>query len=129
MRKLLSAAGGVRTNSIQFNSIQVLEKSEIVVVRYSLPFGLDAAPDAESGQVVVTKDGKGGEKIGDILRKVTPIPKPLTDVDSPNRTLAALEKDKLHIGEIQVHLPSTTCQKIPATSTLLFRLWCRTICP
>lgn len=51
----------------------LLEKSELVIVRYDLPFGLSAEPDAASGQVVVTKDGKpnGGEKIGDILRQTT----------------------------------------------------------
>ena len=51
----------------------LLEKSEHLVVRYDLPFGLNAEPDAASGQVVVTKDGKpdGGEKVGDILRQTT----------------------------------------------------------
>ena len=49
----------------------VLPESEIIVVRYDLPFGLDAAPDVATGQVVVTKDGKGGEKVGDILRQTT----------------------------------------------------------
>lgn len=50
----------------------VLENSELVVVRYDLPFGLSAEPDSASGQVVVTKDGKAdGEKVGDILRQTT----------------------------------------------------------
>lgn len=50
----------------------VLENSEIIVVRYDLPFGLSAEPDNASGQVLVTKDGKqGGEKVGDILRQTT----------------------------------------------------------
>ena len=49
----------------------LLDNSEIVVVRYFLPFGLDAAPDTVTGEVVVTKDGKGGEKVGDILRQTT----------------------------------------------------------
>eukprot|EP00566_Odontella_aurita_P027118 CAMPEP_0113540838 /NCGR_PEP_ID=MMETSP0015_2-20120614/8698_1 /TAXON_ID=2838 /ORGANISM="Odontella" /LENGTH=161 /DNA_ID=CAMNT_0000440677 /DNA_START=125 /DNA_END=610 /DNA_ORIENTATION=- /assembly_acc=CAM_ASM_000160 len=49
----------------------VLENSELVVVRYDLPFGLSAEPDAASGQVVVTKDGANGEKVGDILRQTT----------------------------------------------------------
>jgi len=36
------------------------------MVTYSLPFGLTAEP---KGRVVsVTKDGEGGEKVGDILR-------------------------------------------------------------
>jgi|Transcript_966 hypothetical protein len=50
----------------------LLKSSEIIVVRYDLPFGLNAAPDAASGQVVVTQDGKsGGEQVGDILRQTT----------------------------------------------------------
>jgi hypothetical protein len=50
----------------------ILENSEVVVVRYDLPFGLNAEPDVKSGQVVVTKDGKpGGEQVGDILRQTT----------------------------------------------------------
>lgn len=49
----------------------LLENSDIVVVRYTLPFGLNAAPDEASGQVVVTQDGSGGEKVGDILRQTT----------------------------------------------------------
>ena len=49
----------------------LLESSELVVVRYELPFGLSAEP--KNGQVVVTKDGKpnDGEKVGDILRQTT----------------------------------------------------------
>ncbi|KAJ1620906.1 hypothetical protein T492DRAFT_372772 [Pavlovales sp. CCMP2436] len=47
----------------------VLVESEAVVVRYQLPFGLNAEP---KGRVaVVTKDGPGGEKVGDILRFTT----------------------------------------------------------
>jgi hypothetical protein len=50
----------------------ILEKSELLVVRYDLPFGLNAEPDKKSGEVVVTKDGKaGGEQVGDILRQTT----------------------------------------------------------
>ena len=50
----------------------ILDNSEIVIVRYDLPFGLNAAPDEASGQVVVQQDGKGGgEKVGDILRQTT----------------------------------------------------------
>lgn len=48
----------------------ILDSSELVVVRYDLPFGLSAEP--QNGQVVVTKDGKeGGEKVGDVLRQTT----------------------------------------------------------
>jgi hypothetical protein len=50
----------------------LLPNSEIVIVRYELPFGLNAAPDEASGQVVVQADGKvDGEKVGDILRQTT----------------------------------------------------------
>jgi hypothetical protein len=49
----------------------LLEQSELVVVRYDLPFGLNAEPDAATGQVVVTKNGTGGEQVGDILRQTT----------------------------------------------------------
>ena len=40
--------------------------SEFVEVRYKLPFGLDVAP--QKGLAVCTKDGSGGEKVGDVLR-------------------------------------------------------------
>lgn len=40
--------------------------SEIVEVRYKVPFGLDVAP--KKGLAVCTKDGEGGEKVGDVLR-------------------------------------------------------------
>ena len=40
--------------------------SEIVEVRYKLPFGLDVAP--KNNLAVCTKDGAGGEKVGDVLR-------------------------------------------------------------
>ena len=51
----------------------LLEASEIIVVRYDLPFGLSAEPSpAQNGEVVVTKDGAPGkEKVGDILRQTT----------------------------------------------------------
>ena len=48
-----------------------------MIVRYDLPFGLNAAAGDGSGptgkvQVVVGADGKeGGEKVGDILRQTT----------------------------------------------------------
>ena len=47
----------------------LLEDSTVVVVKYAVPFGLDAGP--EDGKVLVTKDGAGGEKVGDILRFTT----------------------------------------------------------
>jgi hypothetical protein len=40
--------------------------SEIVEVRYAVPFGLDVAP--KNNLAVCTKDGAGGEKVGDVLR-------------------------------------------------------------
>jgi len=40
--------------------------SEIIVVRYTIPFGLDVVP--KDGMAICTKDGKGGEKVGDVLR-------------------------------------------------------------
>jgi len=40
--------------------------SEIVEVRYKVPFGLDVAP--KNQLCVCTKDGSGGEKEGDVLR-------------------------------------------------------------
>lgn len=43
--------------------------SEIVEIRYGLPFGLDVAP--EKGMAICTKDGAGGEKVGDVLRYTT----------------------------------------------------------
>ena len=51
----------------------LLENSELVVVRYNLPFGLSAEPSpAQNGEVVITKDGAPGKEIvGDILRQTT----------------------------------------------------------
>ena len=49
----------------------VLPSSEAVLVRYGLPFGLDVAPPNENGLCLCTKDGKGGEKVGDVLRFTT----------------------------------------------------------
>jgi hypothetical protein len=40
--------------------------SEIVEVRYKVPFGLNVEP--KKGLAVCTKDGEGGEKVGDVLR-------------------------------------------------------------
>lgn len=40
--------------------------SEIVEVRYQVPFGLNVEP--QKGLAVCTKQGAGGEKVGDILR-------------------------------------------------------------
>lgn len=40
--------------------------SEIIEVRYKVPFGLNVEP--QKNLAVCTKDGAGGEKVGDILR-------------------------------------------------------------
>ena len=40
--------------------------SEVIEVRYKLPFGLDVAP--KNNLAVCTKDGPGGERVGDVLR-------------------------------------------------------------
>eukprot|EP00535_Pseudo-nitzschia_heimii_P007877 CAMPEP_0197176058 /NCGR_PEP_ID=MMETSP1423-20130617/2106_1 /TAXON_ID=476441 /ORGANISM="Pseudo-nitzschia heimii, Strain UNC1101" /LENGTH=182 /DNA_ID=CAMNT_0042625355 /DNA_START=101 /DNA_END=649 /DNA_ORIENTATION=- len=42
------------------------EPSEIVEVRYKLPFGLSV--EAQNNLAMCTKDGPGGEKVGDVLR-------------------------------------------------------------
>lgn len=41
-------------------------ESEFIQVRYKIPFGLNVEP--KNGFATVTKDGNGGEKVGDILR-------------------------------------------------------------
>ncbi len=43
--------------------------SEAVVVKYKLPFGLNV--ENMDGRAVCTKDGDGGERVGDILRYTT----------------------------------------------------------
>ncbi|ACI65100.1 predicted protein [Phaeodactylum tricornutum CCAP 1055/1] len=43
--------------------------SEIVQVRYKVPFGLNVEP--KKSLAVCTKDGPGGEKVGDVLRYTT----------------------------------------------------------
>lgn len=40
--------------------------SEIIQVRYKIPFGLNVEP--KNGFATVTQDGQGGEKVGDVLR-------------------------------------------------------------
>ena len=40
--------------------------SEVIQVRYQIPFGLDVSP--KDNLAVCTKDGPGGERIGDVLR-------------------------------------------------------------
>mmetsp|Transcript_7553 Transcript_7553/g.8346 ORF Transcript_7553/g.8346 Transcript_7553/m.8346 type:complete len:189 (-) Transcript_7553:83-649(-) len=42
------------------------EPSELVAVRYGLPFGLNVEP--QNNLATCTKDGLGGEKVGDVLR-------------------------------------------------------------
>lgn len=57
-------SSGLQAN-LAFDSV-LSGDSEIVEVRYPLPFGLDVAP--KNGLAVCTKDGAGGEKVGDVLR-------------------------------------------------------------
>lgn len=74
--------------SAEVNLPPLLEKSDIIVVRYALPFGLNAEPQADyqgSGvpQIIVTKVNAAkpsnsddarigeGEQVGDILRQTT----------------------------------------------------------
>ena len=45
------------------------ESSEAVVIEYGLPFGLNV--EQQGGRAVCTKDGPGGEKVGDVLRYCT----------------------------------------------------------
>jgi len=42
------------------------DPSEIVQVRYKMPFGLNVEP--KDNLAICTKDGPGGEKVGDVLR-------------------------------------------------------------
>jgi len=55
---------GLQAN-LSFESV-IEGDSEIVEVRYSLPFGLNVEP--KNGLALCTKDGEGGEKVGDVLR-------------------------------------------------------------
>lgn len=48
-----------------------LPSSEPVIVRYRLPFGLNVAEPDSVGLCRCTKDGSGGERVGDILRFTT----------------------------------------------------------
>ena len=45
------------------------EESEAIVVKYDIPFGLSV--ENVGGLATVTKDGAGGEKVGDLLRYCT----------------------------------------------------------
>merc|ERR1719203_822982 len=60
----LGAAG---TANLRFRG--QLPSSEAVVVRYKLPFGLNV--ENVDGRALCTKDGPGGERVGDILRYTT----------------------------------------------------------
>lgn len=61
----LPPAGSRLSARLKFPSV-LEDKGEIVEVRYGLPFGLDVTP--QNGLAVCTKDGAGGEKVGDVLR-------------------------------------------------------------
>ena len=58
-------AGG--TCNLKFRPL--CEASEAVVVKYTLPFGLSV--ENQKGRAVCTKEGAGGEQVGDILRYCT----------------------------------------------------------
>ena len=47
-----------------------MESSEAVLVKYPLPFNLNV--ENQGGRAVVTKDGPGGERVGDMLRESLP---------------------------------------------------------
>ena len=49
---------------------RLLPSSEGVVVRYDLPFGLNV--ENQDGVAVCTKDGEGGEKVGDMMTIAMP---------------------------------------------------------
>lgn len=51
-----------------------VSNSEAVVVRYKVPFGLNV--ENRAGQAICSKDGPGGEREGDILRKCSPVDRP-----------------------------------------------------
>ena len=55
------------TAAIRFK--RILPESEAVVVVYDVPFGLNV--ENQNGRAVCTKDGPGGEKVGDVLRYCT----------------------------------------------------------
>ena len=48
-----------------------MESSEAVLVKYPLPFNLNV--ENQGGRAVVTKDGPGGERVGDMLRESLPM--------------------------------------------------------
>eukprot|EP00580_Thalassiosira_gravida_P020079 CAMPEP_0201673244 /NCGR_PEP_ID=MMETSP0494-20130426/34189_1 /ASSEMBLY_ACC=CAM_ASM_000839 /TAXON_ID=420259 /ORGANISM="Thalassiosira gravida, Strain GMp14c1" /LENGTH=143 /DNA_ID=CAMNT_0048155105 /DNA_START=33 /DNA_END=464 /DNA_ORIENTATION=- len=62
---MLELPGEGLSAQMKFPSI-VEGPSEVIEVRYKLPFGLDVAPKDQ--KCICTKDGTGGEKVGDILR-------------------------------------------------------------
>ena len=73
----LPKKGITEYGTVQMKLPPMLENSEAVVVRYELPFGLNAAPEKHDYpwmKCVVSKDGEGGEKVGDVLRFTTAFP-------------------------------------------------------
>merc|ERR1712087_228370 len=48
---------------------QTMPNSEPIIVRYTIPFGLNV--ESQRGKAVCTKDGEGGEKVGGVLRYTT----------------------------------------------------------
>jgi hypothetical protein len=69
--KLVELTVALPPSGSDLNAIMKIEPclsvpSEIFEIRYKLPFDLNVAP--KKNLAVCTKDGKGGEKVGDILR-------------------------------------------------------------
>ena len=49
----------------------LFENSVVFIVQYDVPFKLNVEADDKTGVPIVTKDGLGGEVIGDVLRATT----------------------------------------------------------
>eukprot|EP01041_Mallomonas_annulata_P005295 gene5295-10588_t len=47
----------------------IFPNSEFIVITYAVPFSLNVEP--KQGMAIVTKDGKNGEQVGDIMRATT----------------------------------------------------------
>ncbi len=60
---------GENVKPIPISLRPIFAKSEFLVVTYDVPFGLNVdKPPKNFPAPIVTKDGKGGEKVGDVLR-------------------------------------------------------------
>ena len=60
---------GENVKPIPISLRPIFANSEFLVVTYDVPFGLNVdKPPKNFPAPIVTKDGKGGEKVGDVLR-------------------------------------------------------------